>query len=74
LAPFADLGKRLVAKVVDEKLSSYVLDHGPTGYAVINALTEFARDMEDREKAELVELAAGKIAAMSHKAWSPYLA
>lgn len=74
LAPFVDLGKRTVAKVLEgDKLAAYVAEHGPTAFALVNSLTEFARDLEDREKAEQMELAAGKLASMSARQWAPYV-
>lgn len=73
LAPFVDLGKRAVERVVNEKLAGYVAEHGPTAFAVVNSLTEFARDMEDAEKAWQVEVSAGRIAALSARQWAPHL-
>lgn len=73
LEPMVDLGKRAAKKIIDEKLPAYVAEMGPTAFAIVNACTEWARDLEDREKAEMVEVAAGKLVRLPQKVWRPHL-
>jgi hypothetical protein len=72
LQPLMGLGKTLLNRIVDEKLASNVAELGSNGYAVINAITEMARDTEDIEKATAMEHAAGKLAIAERRFWMPF--
>ena len=61
LASTLGLSQRLAQRVVDEKLPTYLAETGYTLYSVVNSLTEFARDLESQEAADLVIMAAHKL-------------
>lgn len=59
------LQKSLAQRIIDEKLPGNVEEMGNTAYAVVNAMTEFARDLQDAEQSFWVQTVAGKVAQLS---------
>ena len=59
---FAELGKRMVPDL-EKRASKYIAEMGPNAYAIINAITEEARD--NKEKREELQALAGKLSFMS---------
>lgn len=55
------LPKRELKVIAETILPRYIDEVGSTDYAIVNSLTEFTRDMEDRLKQEFWESASGKV-------------
>lgn len=53
-----------VEQVVNTKLPIYLAEMGSTAYALVNSLSEFARDMEDQERARVISTLAGTISQL----------
>lgn len=65
-----DLSRTDLTVVAETILPKYVEHDGSTAYAIVNSLTEFARDMQDREKQALWESVAGKIIDVPARQWA----
>lgn len=64
------LPKRDLIQVVETKLPIYLEKDGHSAYAIVNSLTEFARDMQDRAAQAYWEETIGKMPALRQTAWA----
>jgi hypothetical protein len=74
LQPLNDLGKRQTERIIETKLEHNIAESGYTAFSVVQSLTEYARDLEDKERAALVERAAGRLSSCDWRMWLPFLA
>lgn len=73
LAPVVGLGKRAAEGIRDERLARYVTELGPTAYALVNSVTEAARDEKAPAARDLLNKAAEALITLPARRWEPHL-